>query len=380
MCPISLSAESTRQMPIESAWVGREAELQALNRHFQRNGGIGNHAVIQGPGGIGKTALSYIFCQNAKDNDLFKGGWHQINVLRFDHIPNFQNDILNSHNLLNDNSILYIDDYDQANENYKRLIKTFARKNPKQNILISTRRESPKFLDDPLVIVLKGFSKSEFKEVLARRLELTDSDNSYINQFYSSSKGIPLLADIANRTIRENLVSFQQFVDGLQGFTHTGIIGPAGEELPKLPKESRVVVVDTNELLLESIRNDPELIYSLEPRKFEEIVATSLESKGYEVTLTPPSKDGGFDMYAARRDDLGSFLYLVECKRYAPSNTVGVSIVRSLHGVVQQKCANAGIIVTSSSFTKGAKEFQCEIPHQMHLKDYIALQKLLGIL
>ncbi|MCE5319179.1 MAG: restriction endonuclease, partial [Parachlamydia sp.] len=122
------------------------------------------------------------------------------------------------------------------------------------------------------------------------------------------------------------------------------------------------------------------LLYSLDPRKFEELVAEMLSQRGYEITLTPPSKDGGLDMYAARKDDLGSFLYLVECKRYTPPTKVGVSIVRSLYGVVQQKQANGGIVVTSSFFTKGAKEFQENVPHQMHLRDYLALQKWLGVI
>ena len=140
------------------------------------------------------------------------------------------------------------------------------------------------------------------------------------------------------------------------------------------------MVVDTNQILLEHLRAHPEDLYALEPRKFEELVAQILRDRGYHITLTPPSKDGGFDMFAARQDDLGSFLYLVECKRYTPPQKVGVSVVRALHGVVQQRQANAGIVVTSSFFTKGAREFQENAPHQMQLRDYLALQKWLGVI
>ena len=55
--------------------------------------------------------------------------------------------------------------------------------------------------------------------------------------------------------------------------------------------------------------------------------------RGYDVELTPQTRDGGKDIYAARRDDLGTFLYIVECKRYAPDNPVGVEVIRALHGV-----------------------------------------------
>ena len=114
-------------------------------------------------------------------------------------------------------------------------------------------------------------------------------------------------------------------------------------------------------------------------RKFEELVAELLSRKGFKVELTPPSKDGGFDMYAAKSDTLGRFLFLVECKRYSQTNKVGVNIVRALHGVVQDKKANAGVVVTTSFFTAGAKEFQDRHKFQLHLHDYLELRRWLGI-
>ncbi|MBL8170632.1 MAG: restriction endonuclease [Acidobacteria bacterium] len=123
------------------------------------------------------------------------------------------------------------------------------------------------------------------------------------------------------------------------------------------------------------LKRDPELTRKLPPRKFEEIVAEILDKQGYEVELTPTVGDGGFDIYAAKKEGIGKFLYLVECKRYVPPNKVGVEIVRSLYGVVQTKKATAGAIVTTSFFTSGAEAFQRESQYQMSLHDYIALQK-----
>ncbi|MBU1723414.1 MAG: restriction endonuclease, partial [Gammaproteobacteria bacterium] len=92
---------------------------------------------------------------------------------------------------------------------------------------------------------------------------------------------------------------------------------------------------------------------------------------------TPASKDGGKDIYAARKDHLGSFLYVVECKKYAPDNPVGVGLIRQLNGVVQAERATAGILATTSFFTKGAKEFQARLSHQIGLKDYVGIQEWL---
>jgi restriction system protein len=89
------------------------------------------------------------------------------------------------------------------------------------------------------------------------------------------------------------------------------------------------------------------------PRKFEELVADMFRNQGYEVTLTPSSNDGGMDVIAVRRDGIGTVMIVVECKRYAEDNKVGVEIARGLYGVVEQRRATRGIIATTSFFTKG---------------------------
>ena len=100
---------------------------------------------------------------------------------------------------------------------------------------------------------------------------------------------------------------------------------------------------------LSLLDKSPDLLFQLPSRRFEELVAEILEKQGYEVDLTPASGDGGFDMYAAKKDGLGNFLYLVECKRYTPPNKVGVEIIRAVNGVVQAKQATAGAVVTTSA-------------------------------
>jgi len=62
-----------------------------------------------------------------------------------------------------------------------------------------------------------------------------------------------------------------------------------------------------------------------------------LERHGYTVTLTPQTRDGGKDMYAARRDDVGSFLYvvasghllLIDGNQFWPRSFISLSAARS---------------------------------------------------
>src|SRR5687768_8118115 len=115
----------------------------------------------------------------------------------------------------------------------------------------------------------------------------------------------------------------------------------------------RAEVPAVDDRLLELASRNPALLYEVSPRKFEEFVARLMERDGYSVELTPATGDGGKDIYVRTRNEFGSFLYLVECKRYAPDHSVGVEIVRSLYGTLQIERATAGILVTTSAFTKG---------------------------
>lgn len=123
----------------------------------------------------------------------------------------------------------------------------------------------------------------------------------------------------------------------------------------------------------------PEKMYDLEPRRMEELIAAILRNQGFEVKLTPETRDGGFDMVAARHDIFtGRTTYLIECKRYAPQRKVGVGVVRSLMGIVLAGAANKGIIVTTSFFSEPARQLAEEHSVHISLKDFSSLKSWLG--
>jgi hypothetical protein len=125
--------------------------------------------------------------------------------------------------------------------------------------------------------------------------------------------------------------------------------------------------------LIRYFARNPMEMRNLPPRKFEEFIRELIEKDGMSATLTPPSKDGGRDILASVETRLGRLLYLVECKRYSEKKPVGVEIVRSLYGVVEAEKATAGMIVTTSRFTKGSLDFSKSVENRMSLKDYCAL-------
>lgn len=173
-------------------------------------------------------------------------------------------------------------------------------------------------------------------------------------------------------------MSPREVIERLTAFYYSGLLGPDGRSLGEGTSGEIQIVSDLRSVsgdLLARAHANPKLLYDISPRRFEEFVADLLERLGYKVTLTPASKDGGKDIFAAKKDDLGTFLYFVECKKYAPDNRVGVKLIRELNGVVQAERATAGILATTSFFTRGAKAFQERLSNQISLKDYLGLQE-----
>jgi len=125
---------------------------------------------------------------------------------------------------------------------------------------------------------------------------------------------------------------------------------------------------------LNELAQHPEKMQDLTPRKFEELVAVLFSAKGYDVELTPATRDGGFDMRAFHRNAVGTFLTLIECKRCGPKRPVSVDVVRGLYGVTEDEGATTGLIVTTSSFTRDAKSFQDRNKYRIQLADHAALQ------
>ncbi|MCX6929778.1 MAG: restriction endonuclease [Verrucomicrobia bacterium] len=94
-------------------------------------------------------------------------------------------------------------------------------------------------------------------------------------------------------------------------------------------KVLRVDLESINGELVAYLAAHPEKMRDLHPRNFEELVAELFKSKGYHVHLTPRTRDGGVDIYAVQRSEIGTAMILIECKRHAPAQKVGVEIIRA---------------------------------------------------
>ncbi len=118
-------------------------------------------------------------------------------------------------------------------------------------------------------------------------------------------------------------------------------------------------------------------LYKLSAREFETLVAELFRQEGFATELTPETRDGGCDVIATKNILGVPFMLLIECKKYSIKNPVGVSLVRSLLGVQEDKKANKAVLVTTSRFTKSAREFA---KRQQHLISLVDIDDLLDIM
>lgn len=98
-------------------------------------------------------------------------------------------------------------------------------------------------------------------------------------------------------------------------------------------------------------------VCDLSPEEFERIVGSLLELRGYQISYTKRSGDGGIDVIAVNPEPVFGGRLVVQCKRYEPGRRVGVEAVRELYGVMQDERANKGLLVTTSAFTTAALRF-----------------------
>lgn len=353
-------------------YVGRSKEFERLRSLL--TGDFPRSVVVTGLGGIGKTSFVRMFAHATAD--LFPDGIEFLSAP----LHEARAEPIELPDLIADRFLLVLDDLDRVpweaqSQLMTRLDEAHFR-HPNLRSIVISRIQLARMSSDQ--IVLGGLDEREFyllasnvAEEMGMALQLQD-----LQRLREISQGHPAIASLALQELRSGRSdAIGEILRHLREFRANGLVGPDGRPL-KRASEWQVTseVATANDEILKLLKAKPELMRNLPPRKFEELVGEILAKMGYEITLTPEKRDGGFDIYAARKEGLGQFLYLVECKRYDPAHKVGVEIVRSLHGVVQTERATAGAIVTTSFFTSGAREYQQRIEHQMQLHDYITLQ------
>lgn len=231
--------------------------------------------------------------------------------------------------LTNEQALLLVNDY---------LGNSFSELNLVEGIFNSISKENitPRILIDKLHSKLKGKGIDEYFSNI----------KSDVHQLYTYGEGISL--------------------------QHPKIIVPE-RKIIKVPSEIKNDINVITRSLLEKVAYKPEILYEITPRQFEELVCELFERKGYNVRLTRQTRDGGKDLIILSNSILGELMIYAECKRYSQKHPVNVGLVRELYGTIEADKATAGIMVTTSYFSKDARKFQGKISGRMNFIDYSEL-------
>ncbi|MBF0806557.1 MULTISPECIES: restriction endonuclease [unclassified Streptococcus] len=178
-------------------------------------------------------------------------------------------------------------------------------------------------------------------------------------QFQITQRGMNLLEKF-NEINELVLLSFPEFKAFKQNRPSKGKILETGDVIEdNSPREVlEQAYREYNQTLKEELLTE---LYRMDPYRFEQLVVNLLVKMGYGLPAPSgnwqkSSGDEGIDGIV-NADPLGFEAIYIQAKRYQEGNTVGRPELQRFVGALAGHGASKGLFMTTSSFTKGAREF-----------------------
>lgn len=114
------------------------------------------------------------------------------------------------------------------------------------------------------------------------------------------------------------------------------------------------------------------LLLEVTPQRFERIILDLLSAMGYgggrldNASMTPTAGDGGIDGII-NEDALGLDAVYIQAKRYAPENKVSRPDIQRFIGSLTGEGATKGVFVTTSDFSREARDYIQRVQHRVVL-------------
>jgi restriction system protein len=348
------------RLELNPTFFGRQKELEWL---FNRYRGRRTPIVISGAPGVGKTTLLKQFLASARARRpplIWTLRSHPNEAM-----VELSARIAELYQEKNPPEIVAIDEAEvlaerEMNDVTDRLLNLKAIR----TVIFATRRRPD--LSRAEILELGLFTNTDAEEILKRLLGDALPEDA-VAKAVATAGGLPLALSLLSKLLRgQDPQQIGQLLKGEIYNLKQGLILPSKELIAEI--KPRIILA--NETLVERLRRQPQSVYELPPRKFEELVAELLADLGYVVELTPASRDGGKDILAYMSTPHGRVLCLVEAKRYRQDRPVGVELVRQLYGTLIDADASSAMLVTTSSFSSGARAFQQKHQYKLALRDY----------
>jgi restriction system protein len=217
------------------------------------------------------------------------------------------------------------------------------------------------------VLRMEGLKGSDARSLIENGLPDSLITDVSMRQILDVTKGHPLAISLLNKMARS--MDREQLRRVLDGHLYD-LNDTTKADKNHLIEIAKPIIVSANEAMIAELKREPSDIFKLTSRQYEELVAELLSDMGYDVTLTKATRDGGKDILASIKTEVGDFLCLVQAKRYRPDRKVGVSLVRALYGTLCDYQANSAMLVTTSSYSNDARSLQQKHKYQLSLRDY----------
>lgn len=107
-------------------------------------------------------------------------------------------------------------------------------------------------------------------------------------------------------------------------------------------------------------KNVENYILNLKPREFELLIGSLYEHIGYEIEVTPATRDGGKDVIARINREDGNEVVYVECKLYKTTK-LNSNTVKAFLGTILKDNINRGVLFCTGYVNKRIKEYDSRI-------------------
>lgn len=200
--------------------------------------------------------------------------------------------------------------------------------------------------------------------------------------FVATKEGLHVLdaGQVVNNKLLKKYKSFQEFTKPQVTDSNEAkgrSVGATADDL-KTPEERIEAALSEISAALET--EVLERVLALAPEQFEQLIVDLMLAMGYgaggDGRRIGQSGDGGVDGIISE-DKLGLDVVYLQAKRYAPENGIGSGQIREFIGSLAIKRVAKGVFVTTSRFSKSAREEAEQAGQRLVLIDGEHLSRLM---
>jgi restriction system protein len=137
------------------------------------------------------------------------------------------------------------------------------------------------------------------------------------------------------------------------------------EEIPSIDvAQVNLIRRELSRKFIELILENPRYLDEIEWREMERLLAEVFEGLGFDVRLTPGSKDGGKDIILTCHVEAQAHSYYVEVKHWRSGQRVGAGAISDFLNVIVNEEVNGGLYLSTYGYCSNAIESLTEVQRQ----------------